>query len=97
MTQPQSRSVGTGEAGQNAFPPAENLSYEQARDELIEVVKILEMGQMGLDESLRYWERGEAWRNAANSISTAHLSEWKQHSPRPQVKLLAKLPTVSKA
>lgn len=60
MTQPQSRSVGTGEAGQNAFPPAENLSYEQARDELIEVVKILEMGQMGLDESLRYWERGEA-------------------------------------
>nr|WP_152823279.1 MULTISPECIES: exodeoxyribonuclease VII small subunit [unclassified Corynebacterium] len=36
------------------------MSYEQARDELVEVVKILELGQMGLDESLAYWERGEA-------------------------------------
>ena len=36
------------------------LSYEQARDELIETVKILELGQMSLDESLKYWERGEA-------------------------------------
>lgn len=44
--------------GQN-FLPLEDLSYEQARDELIEVVKILELGQMSLDESLRYWERGE--------------------------------------
>ena len=32
----------------------------QARDELIETVKILELGQMSLDESLKYWERGEA-------------------------------------
>lgn len=41
------------------FLPLEELSYEQARDELVEVVKILELGQMSLDESLRYWERGE--------------------------------------
>ena len=33
---------------------------KQAHDELIEVVRILELGQMGLDESLKYWERGEA-------------------------------------
>ena len=26
----------------------------------MEIVKILELGQMGLDESLKYWERGEA-------------------------------------
>lgn len=52
--------VGSGQAGQNAFPDVSTLSYEQARDELIETVKILELGQMGLDESLRYWERGEA-------------------------------------
>lgn len=51
---------GTGTPGQDAFPPVEELSYEQARDELIETVKILELGQMGLDESLKYWERGEA-------------------------------------
>ncbi|HJC85165.1 MAG TPA: exodeoxyribonuclease VII small subunit [Candidatus Corynebacterium faecigallinarum] len=44
---------------QQTFRPLEELSYEQARDELIEVVKILELGQMSLDESLRYWERGE--------------------------------------
>ncbi|MBP3088922.1 exodeoxyribonuclease VII small subunit [Corynebacterium sp. sy017] len=42
------------------FAAVETLSYEQARAELIEVVKILELGQMSLDESLKYWERGEA-------------------------------------
>ncbi|HJD78968.1 Exodeoxyribonuclease VII small subunit [Corynebacterium pollutisoli] len=52
--------VGSGEAGQDAFPDVHTLSYEQARNELIETVKILELGQMGLDESLKYWERGEA-------------------------------------
>ena len=46
--------------GDNAFDPVESLNYEQARDELIEVVRILELGQMGLDESLKYWEREEA-------------------------------------
>ncbi|PAT07809.1 MULTISPECIES: exodeoxyribonuclease VII small subunit [Corynebacterium] len=51
---------GAGEAGENAFPDPQDLSYEQARDELIETVKILELGQMSLDESLKYWERGEA-------------------------------------
>lgn len=51
---------GNGQAGENAFPDPETLSYERARDELIETVKILELGQMSLDESLKYWERGEA-------------------------------------
>lgn len=51
---------GQGEAGANAFPDPDSLTYEQARAELIETVKILELGQMSLDESLRYWERGEA-------------------------------------
>ncbi len=51
---------GTGQAGENAFPEPDTLSYEQARDELVETVKILELGQMSLDESLKYWERGEA-------------------------------------
>ena len=51
---------GDGAVRDDAFPPVEELSYEQARDELIETVKILELGQMGLDESLKYWERGEA-------------------------------------
>lgn len=60
-------SFGTGQPGQDAFTPVEELSYEQARDELIETVKILELGQMGLDESLKYWERGEALAKACES------------------------------
>lgn len=49
----------TDNGEQQKFRPLDQLSYEQARDELVEVVKILELGQMSLDESLNYWERGE--------------------------------------
>ena len=35
------------------------LTYEQARDELLTVVQRLESGGVPLDESLRLWERGE--------------------------------------
>jgi exodeoxyribonuclease VII small subunit len=35
------------------------LGYEQARDELVDVVKRLENGGMTLEESLSLWERGE--------------------------------------
>ncbi|MFD1660984.1 exodeoxyribonuclease VII small subunit [Streptomyces caeni] len=37
----------------------EALGYEQARDELIEVVRRLEAGGTTLEESLALWERGE--------------------------------------
>ncbi len=40
--------------------PVEELDYEQARDELAEVVRVLEVGGLGLDESVALWERGEA-------------------------------------
>ncbi|MFD5428772.1 exodeoxyribonuclease VII small subunit [Streptomyces sp. NPDC127084] len=36
-----------------------SLGYEQARDELIEVVRKLEAGGTTLEESLALWERGE--------------------------------------
>ncbi|MEU3774813.1 exodeoxyribonuclease VII small subunit [Streptomyces sp. NPDC032472] len=36
-----------------------SLGYEQARDELIEVVRRLEAGGTSLEESLALWERGE--------------------------------------
>ena len=41
--------------------PAEiaELSYEQARDELMRVVAALEQGSSTLEESLALWERGE--------------------------------------
>ena len=36
------------------------LSYEQARDALVDVVRRLESGAETLEESLALWERGEA-------------------------------------
>ncbi|MDX6284998.1 MAG: exodeoxyribonuclease small subunit [Frankiales bacterium] len=50
------------------------LSYEQARDELVEVVRRLESGGVPLEESLALWERGEelaaicqAWLDGARA------------------------------
>ena len=37
-----------------------SLSYEEARDELVQVVNRLEQGGATLEESLQLWERGEA-------------------------------------
>ncbi len=37
-----------------------NLSYEQAREELVSVVGRLEAGGASLEDSLALWERGEA-------------------------------------
>lgn len=73
--QPQStRQVfGTGAPGDDAFPPVADLSYEAARDQLIELVKILELGQMSLDESLRYWERAEELAgHCEHQLNAAH-------------------------
>ena len=39
--------------------PISELGYEDARDELIEVVRQLEQGGLDLDASLKLWERGE--------------------------------------
>ncbi len=50
----ESTSAPTGAAA------AAGLSYEAARDELVEVVRRLEAGGATLDESLALWERGEA-------------------------------------
>lgn len=36
------------------------LSYEEARDQLIEVVRTLEAGGAPLEQSMQLWERGEA-------------------------------------
>ncbi len=50
------------------------LSYEQARDELAEIVESLESGGATLEESLALWERGEVlakickeWLNGAKA------------------------------
>ena len=40
-------------------PSAAGMGYEQARDELADVVRRLEAGGASLEESLTLWERGE--------------------------------------
>jgi exodeoxyribonuclease VII small subunit len=40
-------------------PAARRPTYEQARDELSDVVKRMEAGGLTLEQSLQLWERGE--------------------------------------
>jgi len=58
------------------------LGYEQARDELIEVVRRLETGGTTLEESLALWERGEElatvcrrWLDGARARLDAALAQ----------------------
>jgi exodeoxyribonuclease VII small subunit len=44
-----------------------SLTYEQARDELISIVAQLEGGQIGLEESMALWQRGEALAKHCNT------------------------------
>ena len=60
----------------------ESLGYEQARDELIEVVRSLEQGGVTLEESLVLWERGEelaricqSWLDGARRRLDAAVAE----------------------
>ncbi|MCX4819119.1 exodeoxyribonuclease VII small subunit [Streptomyces sp. NBC_01142] len=66
------------------------LGYEQARDELIEVVRRLEAGGTTLEESLALWERGEElakvcrhWLEGARARLDAALSEGETESAGP--------------
>jgi exodeoxyribonuclease VII small subunit len=48
-----------GGGGDQSITPISQLGYEACRDELIEVVRLLEQGGLDLDSSLKLWERGE--------------------------------------
>lgn len=53
----------TTDASTPAEAPADELSqlsYEQAREELVVTVRTLEAGNLPLEESLALWKRGEA-------------------------------------
>ncbi|MET7296915.1 exodeoxyribonuclease VII small subunit [Streptomyces griseoloalbus] len=72
----------TGKTEQTTAAAAEALGYEQARDELIEVVRRLEAGGTTLEESLALWERGEElakvcrrWLDGARARLDAALAE----------------------
>lgn len=63
------------------IPTDGSLTYEQAREELVEVVRRLETGGVTLEESLALWERGEAlaavcqqWLDGARATLDAALA-----------------------
>ncbi|MFH8569075.1 exodeoxyribonuclease VII small subunit [Streptomyces sp. NPDC017993] len=75
------RGVATGAETEVAAVDS-TLGYEQARDELIEVVRSLEAGGTTLEESLALWERGEElakvcrrWLDGARARLDAALAE----------------------
>ncbi|WP_029291230.1 exodeoxyribonuclease VII small subunit [Cellulomonas sp. HZM] len=57
---PDEPTNGPGEQPADANADVAALSYEQARDELVQVVARLEAGGESLEGSLALWERGEA-------------------------------------
>ncbi len=62
------KDAGTPPSSTVDFPDIADLTYEQARDELISIVAQLEGGQTGLESSMTLWQRGEAL--------AAHCSTW---------------------
>jgi exodeoxyribonuclease VII small subunit len=75
-----------GKAGRSAPDGASRMPYEQARDELTELVRRLEAGGLSLEESLQLWERGEElaaiceeWLEGARARLAAALA--RQHKP----------------
>jgi exodeoxyribonuclease VII small subunit len=73
----------TGEITSRIFAVTdrETMSYEQARDELVGVVRRLEAGGLTLEQSLELWERGEKlaaicgeWLDGARARLTAAMA-----------------------
>lgn len=67
------------------------LSYEQARDQLVEVVRTLEAGSVPLSESMALWQRGEQlaticqqWLDGAKATIDAARATPATLSERPQ-------------
>jgi exodeoxyribonuclease VII small subunit len=75
----------SGGSGDGERPP-----YEQARDELTELVKRLEAGGLTLEQSLQLWERGEelaaiceAWLEGARARLATALAQHEQAQQEP--------------
>ena len=74
-----------GSARDSELPP-----YEQARDELTELVKRLEAGGLTLEQSLQLWERGEElaaiceeWLEGARARLATALAQHEQDQQEP--------------
>lgn len=72
------------------FRPLNELSFEEARDELVEIVSKLEAGGAPLEHSLALWERGESlaarcqqWLDGARERIDAARQEIKDDDSHP--------------
>jgi exodeoxyribonuclease VII small subunit len=75
-------------AARGGSADSERPPYEQARDELTELVKRLEAGGLTLEQSLQLWERGEAlaviceeWLEGARARLATALAQHEQDQP----------------
>ena len=59
---------GDAPAADEANADVAEMSYEAARDELVDIVARLENGQVGLEDSMGLWQRGE--------VLAAHCAQW---------------------
>lgn len=104
-TAPRSRAAGDGAAGNGTADQgsggaartakagdraAARPGYEQARDELTELVKRLEAGGLTLEQSLQLWERGEElaaicqeWLEGARARLATALARQEKRDPEP--------------
>lgn len=72
-------------------PNVSELSYEDARSQLVEIVAQLEQGSLPLEDSLALWERGEAlarrcqeWLDGARTrLAQAEAAEQEEPSGAP--------------
>ena len=73
--------LGNGELPSGPTDSDEGLSYEQARDELISIVRSLENGGADLSRTMQLWERGEHLA----TICRAHLDGARRRFAQTQV------------
>ncbi|MEV4296960.1 exodeoxyribonuclease VII small subunit [Microbispora rosea] len=69
-------------------PEKQTPSYEQAREELTEVVRRLETGGLTLEQSIELWERGERlaaiceeWLQGARAKLAAAMAQRQEPQP----------------
>jgi exodeoxyribonuclease VII small subunit len=83
----EGRKAPAGRAGGPGNGDPQPPAYEQARDELTELVKRLEAGGLTLEQSLQLWERGEQlaaiceeWLEGARArLASAMAQQQQQH------------------
>jgi exodeoxyribonuclease VII small subunit len=82
------RCVGGGLYGGGVAEEKQTPSYEQAREELTEVVRRLETGGLTLEQSIELWERGERlaavceeWLQGARAKLAAAMAQRQEPQP----------------